>query len=192
MKHTCRVRKSQPCQHHELTQPFKFKEAWLAVYYKTTGTHAVMEGVMVSFIIVADRVMSAEQPAWRHLWERYAKLDKHDRFIRHQRDFLSAKWTAFPWNNGAKGGKGGVSSDHGSRGNFRIKKKKKNYGKKKREMKDDSKDSKWKRTFERKCLLDLDTLVTFLRLGESCRDKEGDILLDSEFQGGLKHSRYGW
>lgn len=111
MKHTCRVRKSQPCQHHELTQPFKFKEAWLAVYYKTTGTHAVMEGVMVSFIIVADRVMSAEQPAWRHLWERYAKLDKHDRFIRHQRDFLSAKWTAFPWNNGAKGGKGGVSSE---------------------------------------------------------------------------------
>lgn len=47
-------------------------------------------------------------------------------------------------------------------------------------------------TFKCKCLLDLDTLVTFLWVEESYRDKEGDILLDSGFQGALKHSRYGW
>lgn len=47
-------------------------------------------------------------------------------------------------------------------------------------------------TFKHKFILDLDTLVTFLRAKESRRDKDGDILLDSEFQGGLEHSLYGW
>lgn len=188
MKHTCRALKSQRCQEHELTQPFKFKEAWLAVYYKSTSTRAAMEGVLVSFIIVADRVMSAEQPARKHLWERWINMADSwgIREISWQRNEQHSHETTAPrWKRRRVLGAG---SDYGRRRNFRIQWKIIMEEK----TQDDRWGPKWKRTLKSKCLWDLDTLVTFLWVGESDQDKEGDILLDSGFQGGLKHSRDGW